>query len=232
MRLATRRRNGRRVLDHAPARKSGRRRAAPSACASTLRSLACSRIGYGASLDAPCGPTSWPVRRAALQLLVEACVLALQLGDPALHLASRHPQLPTLGTPCAGRTPGNAQKQRKQQAHPGGQQQQVALGEASDRLAENGHRAWSRIPTPSPRCSRWSNARPWAARLHPAVGRQGTVHSLPHRHPVGGRDLGFPAGRVGRRSNPFPATSSKRYAWPGGLSSSVVGRWDSAGHDG
>jgi hypothetical protein len=54
----------------------------------------------------------------------EAGVLALQLGDPALHLAARHPQLPTLGAPCAGRTPGNPHKQCQQQTQPGGQQQQ------------------------------------------------------------------------------------------------------------
>src|SRR6266511_1010943 len=75
----------------------------------------------------------------ALPLLAEGGVVAFQLGDPALQVASCRPQLATLGAPGARGAPGQPQQQRTQQAEPGGDQQQLALGEAGDRLVEDGN---------------------------------------------------------------------------------------------
>jgi hypothetical protein len=98
MRRAPRKRNGRHVLDHAPARTSARCRPAPSVCASTfgtgllqgwLRCLArCSAR--------PHQHTGVP---RALQLLVEACILALQavVGLVCCSAATRRLYLAAIG---------------------------------------------------------------------------------------------------------------------------------------
>src|SRR6266567_7413473 len=66
------------------------------------------------------------------------CVVAFELGDPALQVAVCGPQLATLGAPGARGAPGEPQQQHTQQAEPGGDHQQLALGEAGNRLVEDG----------------------------------------------------------------------------------------------
>src|SRR6266498_3979550 len=74
----------------------------------------------------------------ALPLLAEGGVVAFELGDLALQVASCRPQLATLGAPGARGAPGQPQQQRTQQAEPGGDQQQLALGVSGNGVVEDG----------------------------------------------------------------------------------------------